>query len=158
MVVDQKMVSSKKIKHQIRIRLRLSNYRSSYEPKKLGQNSFYGQNDLFWPWLSTMVVDQKMVKINLFFKKNVKFEFIFVWRIQGALMSLKSSVQTRFMVKMTYFDHGWRPWLLTKKWSKQKEKNSDHLFRTQRDQTNSESSHEPENVGWNSFYCLFDIW
>ena len=138
-------------KCQIWIHFHLTNSGSSHEQKKLGQNSFYGQNDLLWPWLSTMVVDQKMVKIekkikkisnsysfsfdefrqlswawksrlklvfgqnDLFWpwlstmvvdqkkvkiekkiKKNIKFVFIFIWRIQGALMSLKSSVQTRF--------------------------------------------------------------
>ena len=33
-------------------------------------------------------------------EKNIKFEFIFIWRIRGALMSPKSSVQTLVMTKL----------------------------------------------------------
>ena len=73
-------------------------------------------------------------------------------------MSKKSSVKTRFMVKMTYFDHGCRPWLLTKKWSKSKKKLKKYQIRVHFQLTNSGSSHEPKKLGPNSFYGQLPIW
>ena len=73
-------------------------------------------------------------------------------------MSLKSSVITRFFVKMTYFDHGCRPWLLTKKWSKSKKKLKKYQIRVHFHLTISGSSHEPKKLGPNSFYGQLSIW
>ena len=73
-------------------------------------------------------------------------------------MSLKSSVKTRFLVKMTYFDHGCRPWLLTKNGQNRKKKLKKYQIRIHFHLTNSGSSHEPKKLGPNSFYGQLPIW
>ena len=86
-------------------------------------------------------------KFQNFLESWVKFE----WKTRVKL----SDALTR---QIPDFDHGCRPWLLTKKWSKSEKKLKKYQIRVHFHLTISGSSHEPKKLGPNSFYGQLSIW
>ena len=78
--------------------------KSKTEPssaKILGLTQFFTQIWPIWPWLTTTVVEQTMVKFEIFPIFSFNFKFGVIRRLQGALMSSKTSVKTFSTVDST---------------------------------------------------------